>query len=195
MATVVKFKFEGFRELSDVLNELNSDFGEKDSKSILNRAVRESMKPVLAQAKSLAPKDTGELALNLRIEARKPTRKDKRSKYITETDTVIGAVTTKPIPKKLLRQANEEFGKGKEARAKKRKFFSAKGYIYDMRAAAMEYGFKHYIQKELGTAKIPAQPFMRPALEGQSPNVVETLAENIKNAITKYKAKQAKKGL
>lgn len=193
MAEIVKIEFTGFKELSDIFKELDSDFGQKDSKSILNRAVRQSMQPVLSQAKALAPKDTGALATTLRIEARKPSRKDKRSKYISETDSVIGAVTTKPIPKKLLKQAKEAFGNGKQARADKKKFFAEKGYIYDMRAAAMEYGFKHYITKEMGTAKVPAQPFMRPALEGQSSNVIESLAENLRTAITKYKAKQAKK--
>jgi len=57
-------------------------------------AVREALKPVLDQARANAPKDSGDLTKSLIVEARRPNRRDRRSKYVTQTDTVIAAVTT-----------------------------------------------------------------------------------------------------
>jgi HK97 gp10 family phage protein len=91
----ISIKLEGIGEVDKALKALEIEFGDKLARSkVLIPAVREAMKDVLQQAKTLAPKDTGDLARSLIVEARRPTRKDKRSKYITETDTVIAAVTT-----------------------------------------------------------------------------------------------------
>jgi HK97 gp10 family phage protein len=91
----VTIKLEGIGEVDKALKELEQDFGDKMARSkVLIPAVREAMRPVLDQAIANAPKDTGDLKRSLIVEARRPTRRDKRSKYITQTDTVIAAVTT-----------------------------------------------------------------------------------------------------
>ena len=91
----VSIKLEGIGEVDKALRALEIEFGDKMAQSkVLVPAVREALKPVLAQAKANAPKDSGDLQKSLIIEARRPTRRDRRSKYVTKTDTVIAAVTT-----------------------------------------------------------------------------------------------------
>lgn len=91
----VSIKLEGIGEVDKALKALEMEFGDKMAQSkVLVPAVREALKPVLAQAKANAPKDSGDLEKSLIIEARRPTRRDRRSKYVTQSDTVIAAVTT-----------------------------------------------------------------------------------------------------
>jgi len=173
MADVISIQFEGIEEFTQLLNEIKDDFSEKDSKKILNNAVKLAMKPVLDKAQSLVPIDTGALRASLRIEARKPTGRDKRSIYVNPTDVVIGTVTTAPgnvLKKKKF--VNQKTGK-KET-----------GIASDARAVANEFG----------TAKISAKPFMRPAMETSTQPVLNSLSQSLKVALEKYHAKQAKKG-
>ena len=91
----VSIKLEGVGDVQKIFRELADEIGDKKANSkILVPSVREAMKPVLAQARANAPVDTGGLKRSLQVEARRPTRKDKGSKYISATDTVISLVTT-----------------------------------------------------------------------------------------------------
>lgn len=166
------FGFEGFAEFDELLTTMVQDIGQKDARGVLRKAVRKAMAPVLMHAKQNAPVDTGALAASLQLEARKPSRKDKRSKYIEEADTVISAVTTAPGNKLA-----------------KRKFLNVKtqakqvGIQSDMRAIAQEFG----------TAKVPAQPYMRPALESNSQSVIGSLGDQLKFELERYKARTARR--
>lgn len=173
----VKFKLEGMDELLEVFNQMVDDFGEKDAKKILKSAVHQSMQPVLMMAKSLAPVDTGALQASLRIESRRPTSKDKRSRYIHTTDTIIGTVTT--APGNVLK--NRSFH-NLHAPAGQR--IKQVGIPSDARANVQEFG----------SYKMAAHPFMRPALESQSVLVANSLGTTLGNALEKYKAKQYRKG-
>ena len=173
MADVISVQFEGIEEFSQMLDQMKDDFSEKDSKKILNNAVKLAMQPVLSKAQSLVPIDTGALRASLRIEARKPTSRDKRSIYVNPTDVVIGTVTTAPgsvLKKKKF--VNQRTGQ-KET-----------GIASDARAVANEFG----------TAKMAGRPFMRPAMETSTQPVLNSLAQSLKTALDKYQAKQAKKG-
>ena len=151
----VSIKLEGVGIVQAVFRELADEIGDKKANSkILIPAVRESMKPVLAKARADAPVDTGGLKRSLQVEARRPNRKDKRSKYIASTDTVISLVTTAP-GKKLAKL----------------------GIKSDARAIAQEFG----------TARNPAHPYLRAALESQSTSVVNNLAGILARRIDKYK--------
>lgn len=178
----VKVGFTGGRELQELLNQLQIDFGEKDAKNILTNAVRASMQPVLATAKVLAPIDTGQLRVTLQVEARRPTSRDKRSKYVKSTDSVIGLITTAPA-KKLARGIRVYDTEG-SYKSKKDKYKKIVGQS-DARAVAMEFG----------TANVAARPYLRPALESQAGAVLNSLSGNLKIALEKYKAKQARKVL
>ena len=151
----VSIKLEGVGNVQAVFRELADEIGDKKANSkILIPAVREAMKPVLAKARADAPVDTGGLKRSLQVEARRPNRKDKRSKYIANTDTVISLVTTAP-GKKLAKL----------------------GIKSDARAIAQEFG----------TARNPAHPYLRAALESQSTSVVNNLAGILARRIDKYK--------
>lgn len=179
----VTIKLEGIGEVDKALRQLEADFGQKESsKRVLVPAVRESLQPVLMQAISNAPKDTGGLALSLQVEARRPTAKDRRSKYITQTDTVIGAVTTASA-KKLARMSE---GKGlltARRKLKKLGFENANAFVgieSDARAVAQEFG----------SARNPATPYLRPALEANAQSTVNRLAVILARRINEFRSKR-----
>jgi len=150
----VSIKLEGMGSVHAAFQELANEIGDKKATSkILVPAVREAMKPVLAKARADAPVDTGGLRRSLQVEARRPNRKDKRSKYIASTDTVVSLVTTAP-GKKLAKM----------------------GIASDARAIAQEFG----------TARNPAHPYLRTALESQSASVVNDLAKILARRIDQY---------
>jgi len=191
-----------------IFQQLAEEIGDsKGTSKILLPAVKEAMKPVLGMAKMLAPKgETHLLADSLTINARRPTRKDMKSKYVTSRDTVISVVTTKKIPAKLKKQFLKEnaslltdYSKskkgsefrsltGKQLRSKKRKLFASNGIPYDGRAPANEWGTK----TEFGTAHNTAKPFMRPAMESQGRVAANLLGNIIKRRIEQYRSKSLK---
>lgn len=153
----MSFQVVGLKDVNKVFQELADEIGDKKATSkILVPAVREAMKPVLQAAKADAPEDTGALKRSLQIEARRPNRRDKKSKYVSSTDNVIAVVTT--------------------ASGKKLKKMGIKS---DARSIAQEFG----------TAKIPAQPYLRPALESESFNVANKLGAIISKRLDKYKTR------
>lgn len=173
MGDKVRIAFYGQAEFTQVIREMQNDFGEKDQKKILSTAMRVAMKPVLEKAKSLVPQDTGALRASLRIEARKPTSKDKRSVYVSPTDTVIGTVTT-ASGKQLAKKNFKNIKTGKKQ----------KGIPSDARGIANEFG----------TVRMAAKPYLRPALETSSPQLLDSLTMSLRTALIKYKAKPPKKG-
>jgi HK97 gp10 family phage protein len=139
---------------------------------------------VQSVARMLAPADTGKLRQSIGIIARRPTKRDKKSQYVKNSDIAIAIVSTKVIPKHLNKefaQANKGL-KGKERKLAKRAFLTANGIAYDQRAIAQEFG----------TADVTAKPFMRPALETQTSTVVSTLGSILKQKIEQYRSKSAK---
>lgn len=179
----VTFKIEGLKEVYAAFEELAGEIGDKKAQSkILVPAAREAMRPVLAQAIASAPVDTGGLRLSLQVEARRPTKRDRRSKYITETDTVIATVTTASGQK--LKAMSE--GKGLLRSRKKLAKFGVEnaesftGIDSDARAIAQEFG----------SARNGAKPYLRPALESQAPQTAQKLGEILGRRLNQYKAKQ-----
>jgi hypothetical protein len=179
----VTIKLEGIGEVDKALRQLEADFGQKESaKRVLVPAVRESLQPVLRQAIANAPKDTGGLALSLQIEARRPTSRDRRSKYITQTDTVIGAVTT-ASSKKLAKMSEGKGLLSARRKLKKLGFENAEaftGVASDARAVAQEFG----------SAKNPATPYLRPALEANAQSTVTNLGAILQRRINEFRSKR-----
>ncbi len=178
----VTFAVNGLKETLEAFKEFQEQFGDKDAKSkVLIPAVREAMKPVLAMAKALSPKDTGALDRSLYITARRPTGKDKQSRYVKYQDSVISLVSTRPIPKSLKNKfkASNAHLKGAEFKKARKAFLTQQGYLADGRAAANEFG----------TAKMSAQPFLRSSLESQAQAVSASLGQILKQKIEQYKAK------
>lgn len=179
----VRIQLTGMGDLTQALQELSFELGDKGYRSkILLPAIREAMRPVLAAAQANAPVDTGGLKLTLMIEARRPRGRDRRSKYVSPTDTVIAVVTTAPGKKlaamsegrglTIARRRLSRLGNKEEAA----KFT---GVASDARAIAQEFG----------TKKIPAQPFMRVSLEQNAQGTVDRLATALTRRIEQFRIK------
>ena len=171
----VTLKWAGFKEFEDLLTEIEDDFGEKDSKKILRSACRMAMEPVLNTARGLLQMhgnvDTGQLLKSLQLEARRPTRRDKRSKYSTPTMVMLARVTVAPGRK-----------------LKKMKFYNQRtrktqiGGASDARAYAIEFGTAKWLPGE-------GRPFLRPALETNAQRVTDSLTQSLRTALNRYKSK------
>jgi len=187
--TTISLKWEGFKEFETLLDEIESDFGEKDTKKILQNACRAAMQPVLATSKSLLEThgnvDTGQLLASLRLEARKPTSKDKHSVYTTPTMIMISRVTVAPgnrfYPDDDLGHKSKLFKK----EFKNKKTGKKEHMHSDARAFAIEFGTAKWEQGE-------GKPFIRPALESNAQKVTDSLVESLKQALLKYRSKHMK---
>jgi HK97 gp10 family phage protein len=178
----------GAEELAYLLEQISKEYGvESADKNVLIPAAKDAMKIVLDSAKSkLVPGhgyDTGQLQRTLRVDARLARSKDRRSRYVSESDLVIAQVSAL-----INKQGND---------------------VSDGRAMFVEYGTKNHnktiktpkglskrgitaMQREFGTVRMAARPYLRPALEENQNKVVDKLKANIQTQIQKYKAKQAK---
>ena len=171
----VLFKVKGFQEFEDLLLQIRDDFGVKDAKNILKTAVKDAMTPVLLTAKSLVAVDTGALRESLRIEARSPNRRDKNSRYVLDTDTIIGTVTTAPgnvLARRSFHNLHNKKSKIKQV-----------GIPSDARANVQEHG----------SYKMAAHPFLRPALESQGANAASSLGEKLGKRLEQYRSKHMTK--
>jgi HK97 gp10 family phage protein len=145
----MKIETYGFDDFDAVLTEMGKDFGYTDvNKKVLIPALRNAMKVTVPYAKSLARANTGEMRNSITVEARRPTDRDKRSKYIYDTDAAIAILSVK--------QSKVSLG------------------------------------EEFGTAKRAGQPFIRPSLEANQSVILQTLADELKKKIDRYKSKNSK---
>lgn len=97
----------GFNDFDKVLDQMGKDFGYTDvNKKTLVPALKKAMMVALPTAQSLANKDTGEMVDSLEVTSKRPTDKDKRSKYIYDSDAAIAFLSVKISDVSL----GEEFG-------------------------------------------------------------------------------------
>lgn len=178
----VTVKLEGIGEVYKAFENLALEIGDKKATSkVLVPAVRQAMKPVLSRAQSNAPADTNALKLSLIVEARRPTKRDRRSKYITETDTVIASVTT-ASGKKLAAMSE---GRGL---IQARKRLIKMGATEEQAKAFM--GFKsdaRAMSQEFGSSRNPAHPYLRPALESMAQETINNLGHILGKKIDEFK--------
>lgn len=178
----VTVKLEGIGEVYKAFESLAAEIGDKKATSkVLVPSVREAMKPVLSRAQSNAPADTNALKLSLIVEARRPTKRDRRSKYITQTDTVIASVTT-ASGKKLAAMSQ---GRGL---MQTRKRLIKMGSTAEQAAAFM--GFKsdaRAMAQEFGSSRNPAHPYLRPALESMAQETINNLGRILGKKIDDFK--------
>lgn len=180
--------WHGFKDFENLLDEITDDFGEKDARNILRNACRTAMIPVLNAARSNLEMhgnvDTGQLLKSLQVEARKPTARDKRSKYSTPTLVMIARVTVAPGRKFVTDQEGHKTKNfTKTFRNIKTK---AKQYMHsDARAYAIEFGTARWLKGE-------GMPFLRPALESNAQSVTDSLVGSLGQALQKYRSKTMK---
>ena len=136
---MISMQLQGMEALHAQLLELDAQLAVK----ALAQAARKAFKPVLDQAKSMCPRDSGALADSLKISVTKPKSGD--------AVVVVG-----------IKIGKTGLGKPGELPPSRR---------------------WHFV--ELGTAKMQAHPFLRPALDGQASNVLGLLKDELQNSIAK----------
>ena len=176
MANTIEIK--GLKETLDVFQDLAKEIGDKKASSqILRPAMLQAMRPVLQMAKDSVREDTGTLRDSLIIYVKRPSARDRKSRYITKTDTMIAAVITKPIPKKVKKGYRE--ARKQDDMLTKKKYYEQKGYFWDARAVANEFG----------TKEVAAKPFLRPSLESNVQVVTDALAVYLRVKMEQYRSK------
>lgn len=109
------FKLEGFAEFEQQLKELAEGFrGDLISRNTLVPAAKVAMEVVYNDAISMAPvgdkprddKNPFHMRDTIRLDARIPNEKDKKSEYVNETDAAIAVVSVKKSAVSLA----QEFG-------------------------------------------------------------------------------------
>jgi len=187
-----KFHITGMKETLDAFQLFQNEIGDKNARSkILIPAVKMAMTPVLRAAQARASSnETGMLENSLVITCRRPTSREKKSQYVTNTDSVVAYVITKPIPravKKKFHAAYHESGNSmsdkKTYRKEAKKYYESKGIFYDARAVANEFG----------TANRPAKPFLRNSLENNVRDVTELLKITLDQKMREYAQKNFNK--
>lgn len=102
----------GFEDFDAVLTQMGNEFGYTDvNKKVLIPALRNAMKITAPYAKGLARVNTGRMRDSIIVEARRPTDRDKKSKYIYDNDAAIAIVSVRQSAVSL----GEEFGTANKA--------------------------------------------------------------------------------
>jgi HK97 gp10 family phage protein len=112
------FELEGFAEFEEQLKQIAEGFrGDMVAKNTLVPSAKIAMETVFNSAQSRAPvgdkprdaKNPFHMRDTIRLDARIPTEKDKRSEYVNETDAAIAVVSVKKSAVSLA----QEFGTSK----------------------------------------------------------------------------------
>lgn len=102
----------GFEDFDAVLTQMGQEFGYTDvNKKVLIPALRNAMKITVPYAKGLARANTGTMRNSIMVEARRPSDRDKKSKYIYDNDAAIAIISVRQSPVSL----GEEFGTANKA--------------------------------------------------------------------------------
>jgi HK97 gp10 family phage protein len=155
------FKVEGFDELFKAMDELASEIGKTKTDKIWKKALGYAFLPVLESARDAAPTDTGQLKEHVYMKVQKPSARDKSSnKY--QGESFMARVTVGP--KRIESVEHTHIVKKEKEKT-----------IYKNPPVALA--------MEFGTAKVSAQPFMRPALENNVDRVISRLGYSVMAAI------------
>lgn len=149
---MMSFDVRGLDALQAQLLELGAELGLKT----LAEAARKAFKPVLDDAKSMVPVDTGELRDSLKLSVVKSGSGDMA--------IAVGIRIGKGTGSKQARVAAAAFGEGQ----------------LNSRPPARRW---HFI--ELGTAELAPHPFLRPALDKNASRVLEALKVEIAKGIAR----------
>jgi HK97 gp10 family phage protein len=101
----------GFDDFDAILTQMGEEFGYTDvNKRVLIPALRDAMRVTLPTAQGLARANTGQMKASIKVEARRPSDRDKQSKYIYNSDAAIALLSVRQSAISL----GEEFGTAKK---------------------------------------------------------------------------------
>lgn len=154
----VEFKAEGFDELYRAMDELAEEIGKGKTDRIWRNSLRYAMEPVLQDAKTYAPEDTGQLADRIYMKVHRPMARDKAGQRY-DGEMYMARVTSSPIrDESRLKVILNKRGKFQSVWANKRPVA---------------------ISHEFGNAKTSIKPFLRPALQHNIDRVISRLGQAI----------------
>lgn len=153
-----EFRVEGFEQLFAKMNELEEEIGKGKTDKIWRNALTFAMEPVLQDAKSFAPKDTGETADRIYMRVHRPQSRDKSS------NRYAGEMFMARVTASTLRSD------------------SVQNFIVNKRGrlqATWSNKSRAPISQEFGNARTPMRPFLRPALSNNTDRVISRLGQAI----------------
>jgi HK97 gp10 family phage protein len=162
MAT--EFSTSGFENLFAAMQALEDDIGKGKTDKIWRNALAYAMEPVLQDAKSYAPKDTGQTAERIYMRVHRPQGRDKSSnRYAGEN--FIARVTAST----LRDDSVQNFVVNKRGRLQA---------VWSNKSRAP-------VSQEFGNARTPTHPFMLPALNNNEDKIKSRLGSALWEAIQK----------
>lgn len=160
----VDFSTSGFPELFAKMQELEDEIGKGKTDKIWRNAMAYAMEPVLQDAKSFAPKDTGQMADRIYMRVHRPQSRDKSSnRYAGEQ--FIARVTAST----LRDDSVQNFIVNKRGRLQA---------VWSNKRPAP-------VSNEFGNARTPKSPFMLPAFNNNEDKVQSRLGSALWEAIQK----------
>lgn len=161
----IEFETTGFSELFRKMDALSEEIGKGKTDRIWRNAMMYAMEPVLQDAKSFAPKDTGQMANRIYMRVHKPQSRDKSSSSYNG-EMYIARVTASS----LRDDSVQNFTLNK--RGKLQATWSNKRPVP--------------VSQEFGNARTGGKPFMRPALDNNIDRVQSRLGWAIWQKIEEY---------
>jgi HK97 gp10 family phage protein len=153
-----QFRVEGFEELFAKMNELGEEIGKGKTDKIWRKALTWAMEPVLQDAKSFAPKDTGETSQRIYMRVHRPQGRDKSS------NRYAGEMFMARVTASTLRENSvQNFAVNRKGRLQ----------------ATWSNKSRAPVSQEFGNARTPARPFLRPALSNNMDRVISRLGQAI----------------
>ena len=168
MAT--EFSVTGFDELFKKMDLLSEEIGKGKTDKIYRNAMTYAMEPVLQDAKSFAPKDTGEMSDRIYMRVHRPMSRDKGSQSF-RGEMYIARVTVSSLRDDSVQKT----------------ILNKRGRFQTVYSNKKPVG----VSQEFGNARTPAKPFLRPALQMNIDNVQSRLVVSLFQKIaelTKAKA-------
>jgi HK97 gp10 family phage protein len=168
MAT--EFSVTGFDELFKKMDLLSEEIGKGKTDKIYRNAMTYAMEPVLQDAKSFAPKDTGEMSDRIYMRVHRPMSRDKGSQSF-RGEMYIARVTVSSLRDDSVQKT----------------ILNKRGRFQTVYSNKKPVG----VSQEFGNARTPAKPFLRPALQMNIDNVQSRLGVSLFQKIaelTKAKA-------
>jgi HK97 gp10 family phage protein len=168
MAT--EFSVTGFDELFKKMDLLSEEIGKGKTDKIYRNAMTYAMEPVLQDAKSFAPKDTGEMSDRIYMRVHRPMSRDKGSQSF-RGEMYIARVTVSSLRDDSVQKT----------------ILNKRGRFQTVYSNKKPVG----VSQEFGNARTPAKPFLRPALQMNIDNVQSRLGLSLFQKIaelTKAKA-------
>lgn len=164
-----EFSVEGMDELLAKMDVLREEIGNAKTDAIWRKALRYAMEPVLQDARSLAPEDTGELEKHIYMKVHRPMARDKAGKYYAG-EVYMARVTSSP----LRDDSVKSFTLNKKGRLTAR--------WSNLKPVP--------VSQEFGNARTPANPYMRLSLENNMDKVSHRLGWSVWAAIEEVNAKK-----